>query len=281
MIIAILIVLGLCMGSFVNALVWRLHEQERSSSKKSTKKLDKRLSITKGRSMCPHCEHELATIDLLPIVSWVLLRGKCRYCKKAISVQYPIVELVTAFIFVISYISWPKDFDSAQIALFVLWLAMLVGLMALLVYDLRWMILPDKIVYPLGFIAGAMAIITVAVSHKPLVALISVVLSVAVGGGIFYVLFQVSGGKWIGGGDVKLGWVLGLFLATPARSFLMIFAASLLGVLISLPLMLSHRLSKKSIIPFGPFLIIAAIFVQLYGSNVLNWYQSTFLPFTT
>lgn len=281
MIIVILIVLGLALGSFVNALVWRLHEQEIHKGKKSDNKRLDRLSISKGRSMCPHCKHKLSALDLVPVISWLTLGGKCRYCGKTISIQYPVVELLTAATFIISYLSWPEPLQGAQIALFVLWLAMVVGLIALLVYDLKWMILPDRIIVPLGFIAGAMAIITIAIASDPLRTVISTVLSVAIGGGIFYVLFQVSDGKWIGGGDVKLGWVIGLFLTTPAQSFLMIFMASLIGCLVSLPLLLVHRLKKESVIPFGPFLIVAAMLVQLYGHTILQWYQRTFLPFTT
>ncbi len=111
-------------------------------------------------------------------------------------------------------------------------------------------------------------------------ALLETVLAVAVGGGIFYVLFQVSSGKWIGGGDVKLGWLLGLTVATPARSMLFIFIAALLGSLASLPLLATKRLQRNSTIPFGPFLIIGAIIVQLFGHTILLWYQRTFLPST-
>src|SRR4051812_7602742 len=103
MIYAILVVLGLCFGSFVNALVWRIHEQaEQGSKKKPNKSYIDKLSIRKGRSMCPHCRHELKALDLLPVVSWLALRGKCRYCGKPISVQYPLVELLTACLFVTS-----------------------------------------------------------------------------------------------------------------------------------------------------------------------------------
>lgn len=280
MIIAILLVLGLCMGSFVNALVWRIHEQEMLKPNKKNKTKLNKLSITTGRSMCPHCEHELKAADLLPVISWIGLKGKCRYCKRAISVQYPIVELSTAVIFLVSYISWPAELNGAQIVLFGLWLTVVVGLIALLVYDLKWMILPNRLVYPLSAISGLMALITISISTDPLSALISIVLSVTVGGGIFYVLYQVSDGKWIGGGDIKLGWMIGLLLGTPARSFLMIFIAALLGTLICLPLLALHRLKKNSTVPFGPFLIVSVIIVQLYGHAILTWYQQAFLPFT-
>lgn len=281
MIIAVLVVLGLCLGSFVNALAWRLHEQADEAAKpKSNKKYLKQLSIMNGRSMCPACKHELAVTDLLPVLSWLSLDGKCRYCHKPISPQYPLVELATAGLFVASYAWWPAVFDGAQIAEFCLWLPLLVGLMALLVYDLRWTLLPDRLVYPLSVLAAAQAIVVIASAHKPLTALLDVVLAVAIGGGLFYILFQVSGGRWIGGGDVKLGWLLGLVVATPSRAVLLIFLASALGSLASVPLLVTQRLKVSSTIPFGPFLIIAAIIVRLFGQTILLWYQKTFLHMT-
>ncbi len=282
MIIAVLIVIGLALGSFVNALVWRVHEQEKEvGKKKSDKNYLKLLSISKGRSMCPHCKHKLAKQDLLPVVSWLGLKGKCRYCHKPISVQYPIVELVMAGLFIASYCWWPVALHGGtQPVIFVLWLMLLTGLMALLVYDLRWLLLPNRILYPLGLVAAVQAVIVITIAPRPLIALINVILAVLVGGGVFYILFQVSGGKWIGGGDVKLGWLLGLAVATPTRSVLFIFIAAVLGSLISLPLLATHRLKPSSIIPFGPFLIIGAIIVQLFGHIILLWYQKAFLPFT-
>jgi len=275
MIIAILIVLGLALGSFVNALVWRLRQQETAKNKSG-----KQLSIIKGRSMCPACKHELTAKDLVPVLSWLALRGKCRYCGKPISGQYPLVELTTALLFVVSYIWWPVPLSGAQTAIFVLWLALLTGLLALLVYDARWSLLPNRIVYPLAVLAIVQATIAVAVNPKPVLALGNEILAVAIGGGIFYVLFQVSKGKWIGGGDVKLGWLLGLIVGTPGRSILLIFIASLAGSLVSLPLLLNGRLKRNSIIPFGPFLIGATIVVQLFGHAILLWYQRVFAPFT-
>lgn len=281
MIIAILFVLGLALGSFANALVWRTHEQEAEKGKKKPdKQYLSRLSITSGRSVCPNCKHELATKDLIPVLSWLFLRGKCRYCDQPIAAQYPLVELTTALLFIASYLWWPVDFSTAQTAIFVLWLALLTGLLALLVYDLRWSLLPNRIIYMLSLIAAAASVINIATAQRPLIALLNVILAVIVGGGIFYVLFQASKGKWIGGGDVKLGWLLGLLAATPARSILFIFLAALLGSAVSLPLLATHRLKRTSTIPFGPFLIVGIIIVQLFGHAILFWYQRTFLSFT-
>jgi prepilin signal peptidase PulO-like enzyme (type II secretory pathway) len=272
MIIAILIVLGLALGSFVNALVWRVHEQSKKGASKN-----KDLSILHGRSMCPFCKHQLSAKDLLPVLSWVSLGGRCRYCKKSVSAQYPLVELATAGLFAASYVWWPVNLLGVQWVVFGLWLVMLTGLMALLVYDFKWQLLPNRIMYPLCYVAGAMAILGVATAFSPTDAFVQLVLAVVVGGGIFYGLFQVSKGKWIGGGDVKLGWLLGAVVATPAKSLLFIFLAAVLGTLFSLPLLSTNRLKRNSTIPFGPFLIIGAIIAYLFGNTIIRWYQHTFL----
>src|ERR1039458_1315039 len=131
MIITILLLIGLCMGSFINALVWRLHEQSVKTLKPTrTKKTwllrssSDNLSIVHGRSMCPNCRHELSTRDLVPVFSWLALKGKCRYCNKPISLQYPLVELATVLLFIASYLWWPVTLSGAQISIFVLWLAL-------------------------------------------------------------------------------------------------------------------------------------------------------------
>ena len=281
MIIAALVVLGLCLGSFVNALVWRLHERlaAAQSKAKPDKAYQARLSIVHGRSMCPHCKHELSGRDLVPLFSWLGLKGKCRYCQKPISPQYPLVELAMAVLFVVAYLWWPAAFSGAQTAVFMLWLVLMTGLMALLVYDVRWRLLPNSLIYPLSVVAAAIAAINVATAATPLTAFLNVLLAVLAGGGIFYIIFQISGGRWIGGGDVRLGWLLGLAVGTPARSLLLIFLASFGGSLLSLPLMATGRLKRTSSIPFGPFLIIAALIVQLFGAAILTWYRQTFITF--
>src|SRR3989344_8576881 len=124
--------LGLILGSFVNALVWRTYKKK---------------AILKGRSQCVHCGHQLAPADLVPVLSWLVLGSRCRYCKKNISVQYPLVELGTAAVFAMSYVLWPVDLVGGQWVLFTTWLAVSVGLLALAVYDLRFMLLPNKILY--------------------------------------------------------------------------------------------------------------------------------------
>ncbi len=281
MIIAMLAIVGLCLGSFVNALVWRLHEQEVEQAKqRPSRQYLKKIAIGTGKSMCPHCKHQLSARDLVPVASWLSLRGKCRYCGKPISWQYPAVELATAALFVASYVWWPASLVGATpITVFLFWLILLTGLIALAVYDLRWFLLPNRIIYFLSCVAIAQAAAIVSAAPQPGITMVNMLLGVAIGGGIFYILFQVSKGKWIGGGDVKLGWLLGLIAATPARAVLFIFLAALLGSLVSLWLLASKRLKRGSVIPFGPFLIAGLIIVQLFGADILRWYQQAFLGF--
>lgn len=262
--------LGLMCGSFVNALVWRVHEQ--ASIKKGSKVAWKRrLSIVHGRSMCPHCKHELAAIDLIPVLSWLSLSGKCRYCKHPIGVQYPIVELLVMALFAVSYVFWPYELTGSGIAYLVIWLIALVILAALAVYDLRWMLLPNRLVFPLTGLGVANAVIAV-VQVPRLSQVLMIAGAVLVAGGIFYVLYQVSSGNWIGGGDVKLGYAIGLLLLDPWLAMLMLFLASVLGCLVALPFLAAKRASLVSKIPFGPYLILATIIVKLFGEQMIQAY---------
>jgi prepilin signal peptidase PulO-like enzyme (type II secretory pathway) len=276
MIVAAIAILGLLTGSFVNALVWRLHEQEEGSSKPKKHKTPDadKLSIVHGRSMCPHCEHTLGFWDLLPVFSWLALHGRCRYCNKPISWQYPLVELMTAGLFAVSYLSWPLAFDVQGKILLVFWLISLIGLVALVIYDLKWYLLPNRIVFPLLALAILKCLYQLAVSTDRMGTLLDICFSVLIAGGLFYGLFVISKEKWIGGGDVKLGLLLGLILASPMSSFMMLFGSSLLGTLVSLPLLITSKVKRDSHIPYGPFLIAAAYIVMLYGPGLVNWYEN-------
>ncbi len=270
--------LGLCLGSFVNALVWRVYQQEKLSNKKKTHKKHSpsaELSILKGRSVCPNCRHKLSSGDLVPVISWLALKGRCRYCKKPISMQYPLVELATGAVFGLSYLFWPVELVGGQILLLATWLVVSVGLMALLVYDLKWMLLPNRLIYPSVLIAlTGRAAYLVFYQENKLQALTSLILSVVVASGIFWVIFLVSKGTWIGYGDVRLGLVTGTVLASPSLSLLMIFTAAVLGSLAATPGLVSGKKSIMSKIPFGPFLIVATWLVILFGQTVLDWYAN-------
>lgn len=267
----ILAVLGLTAGSFVNALVWRIRTQE------TTKKPEDpaALSIVRGRSMCPNCRHTLAGRDLVPLFSWLVLRGRCRYCQTKISRQYPIVELAGSVIFVSSYIFWPQALGSAaQWLLFITWLICATGLMALLVYDMKWMLLPSRILYPVFLIAaaGRLAYIIGFAPDKSH-SFTQWAFSLLVASGLFWALFMVSSGRWIGYGDVRLGLITGTLLAAPDKSLLMIVLSAFLGTLVMVPLLIAGRSSWHAKVPYGPFLIAATLIVILFGSEIINWYE--------
>ena len=260
MVILALVLLGLCFGSFVNALVWRLRENKNWVSE---------------RSVCTHCGHTLAPIDLIPVFSWLFLRGKCRYCSQKIE-DSPLVELVTPLLLVGSYLFWPHSFSGLGMVLFGFWVVFITGLVALAVYDIHWMLLPNKIIYPL-LVVGLAQAITIVIWEGGIDSIIGTALSVLIGGGIFYVLFLISQGRWIGGGDIKLGALIGLILGKPELSLLMIFVSSLLGSLVALPLLLTGRAKRSTKLPFGPFLIAACIVVYIFGSSVIEGYKTQIL----
>ena len=226
--------------------------------------------------MCPDCGHELATKDLVPILSWLWLRGKCRYCGKPISWQYPAVELSNGVLFAVSYVSWPLALHGVGLFQFVLWLAFVTAFMALAVYDLRWFILPDRIVYPVTVLAAIQVVVS-AVWLQSFAALWQPLAGAAIIFGLFWGLFQLSKGEWIGGGDVKLAITLGLLAGTPGKAFLVIFFASLFGTIGSIPQLLQGKQGLKRHIPFGPYLLLATFLVVLYGERFINWYQNLFL----
>lgn len=260
MILLLLIVLGLCLGSFVNAFVWRLRKKK---------------DWVKGRSECPHCHHQLAAKDLVPVVSWLWLRGRCRYCHKKIE-DSPLVELALPALFVLSFLFWPVPLESSiAITEFIAWLVFLVGFLALAVYDLRWFLLPDKIVFPLIILALAQVITFTSYTGEWKL-LTDALIGALVVSGIFYLLFQLSKGTWIGGGDVKLGIVLGLLAGGLFEGFLLLFAASVAGMLAALPLIAQGKAHRKTQLPFGPFLIIGLIVVKLFGVDIIDWYSGLF-----
>lgn len=273
MIIAALAIFGLIFGSFVSALTWRIHEQAEleGATGKTAAKRRRELSMTKGRSMCPHCSHELAPKDLVPVVSWLWLRGRCRYCRKPIP-DSPLTELVTGTLFVVSYLAWPASFSGVHLFQFITWLAFVVAFVALAVYDLRWYELPFRIVDKLIGLA-VLEVVIVAIWRQDWRLLWQPVVAAIIIYGLFKGIAVVSGGKWIGGGDVRLAIALGLIAATPLGALLVIFFSSLLGTVAGLPALVNGKQGLKARIPYGPFLLAALIIVQLWGSGVIHWYE--------
>ena len=204
MLIFILLFLGMSFGSFVNAFVYRLFEVDKHTygiGFKKSRKSSVNMSILNGRSVCVKCKHQLSALDLIPLFSWLGLRGRCRYCKHSISWQYPVVELVSAVLFVFSYLYWPVGLSGVYAwVIFSFWLVYLIGFMSLIVFDIRWMLLPNRIVFGLLGVFSAQLTAMLVFGGLSLSELLGIVLGGCVVSGLFWALFQVSGGKWIAEG---------------------------------------------------------------------------------
>jgi prepilin signal peptidase PulO-like enzyme (type II secretory pathway) len=179
-------------------------------------------------------------------------------------------------LFVVSYFNWPVALNGVGLFQFVCWLIFVVAFMALAIYDFRWFILPDRVVLPLMLLAVLQVAVSAIWLHS-FKALWEPAVGALIIFGLFWLLFQVSKGTWIGGGDVKLAIVLGLLAGTPLHAFLVIFAASLIGTVVSIPLLAQGKRGLKLQIPFGPYLLAGTIVVVLQGSSMVNWYQNLLL----
>ncbi|HUD07770.1 MAG TPA: prepilin peptidase [Candidatus Saccharimonadales bacterium] len=270
-----LIVLGLCLGSFANALIWRLHEQEKRAGNKRNK--SSQLSILNGRSMCPDCRHKLVPIDLIPVVSWLMLKGKCRYCHKSISLQYPLIEILAVLLFALSYYYWPFSLHGYGLAAFIAWLIIVIGFVALTVLDARWYWLPDRIVYPLIAIALTYIILISFSTQRFTANITGSLIGIAIIAGLYYLLYKLSKGKWMGLGDAKLGIVIGILVGGPFHSLLVLFLSATTGSIAALPFLITGKLKRNSLLPFGPFLILATIITVLFGASIIHWYQNLYI----
>jgi prepilin signal peptidase PulO-like enzyme (type II secretory pathway) len=248
-----------------------------------------------GRSLCPSCRHGLFWKDLIPVFSFLFLKGHCRYCKKRISVQYPLVELATGIIFFLifnNFINLEHTLYLAR-ANFVVYLNLSFlfyiasSLIVIFVYDLRYYLIPDKVLLPtiaIIFIFRFLEFLNF--SHWDLIrnlkleiwnsaAISNFILAAIIASGFFLIIFLISGGRWMGFGDVKLAVLLGLLLGLPnilVALFLAFFSGALMGTI----LMVLKKKNLKSEIAFGPFLIAGTFIALLWGSEIINWYLKIF-----
>jgi leader peptidase (prepilin peptidase)/N-methyltransferase len=279
-------VLGLMMGSFAGAMVWRLRARQLLNDLTAGEPVDKtelkRLkplataSVKDDRSRCLYCGHPLKWYDLIPLVSWLSTKGNCRYCGRAIGRFEPLIELGMALGFVLLYAMWVPayGFGLLSIGLLALWLAATVMLVTLFAYDAKWFLLPDVIMFPLIIVAAVIDVLQLKAFHlSPGDVLINVVASVAILGGLYFGLWLISKGQWVGFGDVKLGLALGLLLANWRLAFLTLFLANLIGTLVVVPGLITKKLSRKSQVPFGPLLIAGFFISLLAGPNLVGWYE--------
>ena len=284
-IIILLGFLGLCLGSFAGAQVWRLRARQLIGDKAAGERVDKKeykqladlaeQPASKDRSRCLSCHHQLAWYDLMPLVSWVSTKGNCRYCKKPIGYFEPLMEIGTALFFVLSFVFWPFELTTTvEITRFVIWLVSGVMLAILFAYDAKWFLLPDRIVFPLIGLSVVFAGLGLIGVTDIVPALISMAGAVLILSGLYLFIWVVSKGKWIGFGDVKLGIALGLLLGQWELAFLALFLANLIGCLIVIPGLATKKLSRTTQIPFGPMLIAGFFLAALFGTELISWYVS-------
>lgn len=278
-------VLGVVMGSFAGAQVWRLRARQLKADKAAGEKVDhreyKHLSPLMSRkqrddrSMCLQCGHSLRWYDLLPLVSWLSTSGRCRYCKKSIGAYEPLVELGTAALFVVSFIAWPLGLEtSIDITAFATWLVLCVLLVILFAYDTKWFLLPDVIMYPAIAVGVVFVLLQVVAGADTAVYVANIAGSIAILSGIYLVLWLISKGAWIGFGDVKLGILLSLIVGQWELALLTLFLANLIGCLIVIPGLLAKKLDRKTQVPFGPMLIMACLISFFFGESIIAGYTT-------
>ena len=240
----IIALLGLLVGSFLNAVIYRLKSGD---------------SIVKERSKCPSCKQKLGPIDLVPIFSFLFLKGKCRFCKVGISWQYPIIELVTMGLFILGFYRFGL---TPELPAFMV----LTGFMIIIfTYDVKHYLILDKVTIPGMVVALLFAIFIYQLSFW------SIFFGALIGGGIFWLQYVLSKGKWVGGGDIRLGLMMGLFLGWE-KLLVALFIAYVLGAIIGIFMIIGGKKGMKDALPFGTFLSASAVVVLLYGQEIINWY---------
>lgn len=249
----IVFLFGLAVGSFLNCVIYRLALPNFSL---------KNLGGLNGRSFCPKCKHVLNFKDLIPVLSFIILKAKCRYCQKKISWQYPLVEIVTGVLFVLCF--------SYQLSYFLF--LILPFLIVIFVYDLKYYLILDKVIYP----AIVLTIVYDLWKSDFLLSIFgkSDFLISAIGAAAFFGLIVfVSRGRWMGIGDIKLGFLMGLLLGWPGVAAAL-FLAFMSGAIIGIGLIVASKKTLKSEVPFGPFLVAGTLVALFWGEQIINWYLS-------
>jgi len=257
----LIFIFGLIVGSFLNCIIYRLEVGG---------------SFLKGRSYCPNCKHILSWKDLIPIFSFLILRGKCRYCQKPISLQYPLVELATGILFVST--TYNLQLITLQHLLIISYQLLVVScLVIVFVYDLKHYIIPDKIIYPaigIAFLYQLFRILNF--GHLNLFRIWD--LGFGVLPSLFFLAIIIfSREKWLGFGDFKLAILIGLILGWP-KILVALFFAFFTGAIVGLILIALAKKTLKSEIPFGPFLVIGTFLATFFGEKIIDFYLNLFLP---
>lgn len=249
---------GLIVGSFLNSVIYRLGEE----------------SFLEGRSYCPNCEHELQWKDLVPLLSFAVLKGKCRYCGHKISWQYPSVELSTGLLFgLVFYVVQGTVFSWVDLPVLLFWLVIFSALLVVFVYDLKHYIIPDSVLLFVLVVTGVWYAIGFSFGYYSICTITSNLLSGVLAAAPFLLIVLASKGKWMGMGDAKLTFVLGVLLGWPEIAVGM-FSAFMIGGIIGIVLLVVGKKELKSKLAFGPLLILGALIGWAWGQPILSWYLS-------
>lgn len=242
------VIFGAIVGSFLNVCILRLPKEE---------------SIVWPGSHCPHCKSPIDFYDNIPVISYILLKGKCRHCRSSISFQYPLVEGITALTSLILFMKFGPSLSYLFYFLFVAALIVVTGI------DLYYQIIPDVISLP-GIGVGLLASLMI-----PQITFWNSLIGILLGGGSLFLVAAVY--QWLfkregmGGGDVKLLAMIGGFLGWKAV-ILTILLGSLIGSIIGIMVMVVKGKDFKYAIPFGPFLSLGAVLSLFYGDSIIRWY---------
>lgn len=248
-------IFGLCIGSFLNVCIYRLPNNQ---------------SIVHPGSACPSCGNTIRWYDNIPLLSYVILRGRCRNCRHPISLRYPMVELISGLF---AWITWLKFGLHPQT---VIYFAFIAALLAIAFIDLDHRIIPDVISLP-GIPVGFLASFAL-----PLVTWKASLIGILIGGGILLAIawgyHLVTRKEGMGGGDIKLLAMIGAFLGWQGVLFTVV-ASSFIGTVVGLLVMMRTRQGTKLAVPFGPFLAIGAILYIFFGPQLIDWYLFRFTGF--
>jgi leader peptidase (prepilin peptidase)/N-methyltransferase len=245
--LAILALLGLAVGSFLNVCIHRLPRDQ---------------SLNSPPSRCPACEYRLRWFDNVPILSYVLLGGRCRKCRARISIRYPLVELITMALFLVhgAVFGWT--------ALLVPRLAFACAMVVLFAIDLEHQLLPNVITLP-GIVVGLIA------SAVLPPGIVDALIGVLIGGGVLWLIgeayFRFSGHEGMGGGDVKMLAMIGAFLGWKLVLVTLVLS-SIAGSVIGLLVIAIRKGGMKYALPYGTFLALGALVASLAGESIVNWY---------
>jgi leader peptidase (prepilin peptidase) / N-methyltransferase len=245
---------GLVIGSFLNVVIWRVPRKE---------------SLVRPPSHCPACDTPISPRDNVPVVSWLLLGRRCRQCRESIAARYPLVELLTGVMFVAVGIRFSHSWALPA------YLLLTASLIALSAIDLEHYILPNRIVYPVGFASVPLLAFASAFEHDW--GAFGRALAGAVIAFTFFFIVHTVSPRGMGFGDVRLSFILGLYLGWLGWGEIAggLFAGFLYGALVGLAVMaVVGARGRKYHIPFGPFLAVGTMTIVLFGDPILHWYRS-------